>query len=203
MTSATQPKGLSPVVRGGFSIFMLILGGMLLPAFSAALMKGGSPSLILIATLVNLTASAVLFRLAYGCSSKVIKILIYLLFAVQVYWSIHWTVYSSSWLRTSKSCGNQMLSITTASLLFAGENNGTLPSTFAELAKQGVDHRFYICPALKRNAGPSTPSYEIVNPGLKVGDTNKVFLRCKVHGHLARADGTVWVNRKKHTKTIF
>lgn len=41
---------------------------------------------------------------------------------------------------------------------------------------------------------PDNCSYEIVTKGLHEGDTNNVFLRCKIHGYVAYADGSVYDN---------
>jgi len=35
-------------------------------------------------------------------------------------------------------------------------------------------------------------SYELLSPGLPAIDVNTAILRCKIHGHLGYADGTVF-----------
>jgi hypothetical protein len=47
---------------------------------------------------------------------------------------------------------------------------------------------------------PADSSYEIVTPGLKDGDTNGVFLRCRIHGYLGYADATVFDGVRRRTK---
>ncbi len=41
---------------------------------------------------------------------------------------------------------------------------------------------------------PDNCSYEIVTQGLKEGDVGGVFLRCKIHGFLGCADGSVFAD---------
>ena len=62
--------------------------------------------------------------------------------------------------------------------------------------------RLWVCPADDGNpmAGkrdwadfvPSRASYEIVSPGVSDSETNAVLFRCKIHGHLCHADGSVY-----------
>ncbi|MCX6902967.1 MAG: hypothetical protein NTW03_05725 [Verrucomicrobia bacterium] len=33
-------------------------------------------------------------------------------------------------------------------------------------------------------------TYEIVSPGMRSDETNKVFMRCTIHGHLGYGDGS-------------
>jgi hypothetical protein len=46
-------------------------------------------------------------------------------------------------------------------------------------------------------------SYEVVSPSARDGDTNAVYLRCKVHGHLGYADATVFDGKRRGTKWLF
>jgi hypothetical protein len=67
--------------------------------------------------------------------------------------------------------------------------------------------RFWVCPSDKRN--PMTglrdsssfradlASYEIVSPGVANTETNAVFFRCKIHGHLCYVDGSVFDGVKR------
>jgi hypothetical protein len=47
----------------------------------------------------------------------------------------------------------------------------------------------------------SHSSYEVVTTNLLAGDTNGVFMRCKIHGHLGYADGTVFDGSRRRTKS--
>jgi hypothetical protein len=38
---------------------------------------------------------------------------------------------------------------------------------------------------------PENSNYEIVTPGARADETNKVFIRCTIHGHLGYCDGRV------------
>jgi hypothetical protein len=66
----------------------------------------------------------------------------------------------------------------------------------------------YICPGdharkTARNWAEfttNTSSYEISATGIKVGDTNTVWLKCKLHGHLGYADMTVFDGKKRRLK---
>jgi hypothetical protein len=68
--------------------------------------------------------------------------------------------------------------------------------------------KILICPAEhKRQPAASwasftseNSSYEILVGGLRDGDTNGVFLRCKIHGHLGYADGTVFDGVRRRLK---
>jgi len=43
-------------------------------------------------------------------------------------------------------------------------------------------------------------SYEVISPGTPEWNTNTVFLRCKVHGHLGYVDGTVFDGKRRRRK---
>ena len=71
--------------------------------------------------------------------------------------------------------------------------------------------RILVCPGdhsrrLATNWASFTPdqsSYEIVTLDLVQGDTNGVFLRCKVHrDHVGYADGTVYDGISRRTKVL-
>lgn len=47
---------------------------------------------------------------------------------------------------------------------------------------------------------PGHSSYELVTPGLVRTDTNSVFLRCRVHGHMAYSDHTVFDGTRRRHK---
>jgi hypothetical protein len=68
--------------------------------------------------------------------------------------------------------------------------------------------RWMICPAdVSRHCAsnwssftPENSSYEIVSPGIALEDTNSVFLRCRVHGHVSYADMTVFDGARRRHK---
>jgi len=92
----------------------------------------------------------------------------------------------------SVSCGNYMASIGCATRLWAGDHDDQLPSDLLSMSNEVIATKILICPGdhLRQPAAswavftPANSSYEIVIPGLRDGDTNGVFLRCKIHATL-------------------
>jgi hypothetical protein len=110
------------------------------------------------------------------------------------------------WVK-SMNCGNSMCSICFAARVWALDNNGKMPSDFLSMSNELSTPRVLICDAdHSRRAAPNwasfTPglsSYEIVD--LRDGDTNGVFLRCRIHkDHVGYADGTVFDGTRRRTK---
>jgi hypothetical protein len=110
----------------------------------------------------------------------------------------------------SLGCGNYMVSIGCAARLWAEEHGGRFPSDLLSMSNELVAPKILICPgdhSRSRAASwatftPTESSYEIVTPGLQESDTNSVFLRCKIHGHLGYADTTVFDGSRRRTKKI-
>lgn len=109
----------------------------------------------------------------------------------------------------SMSCGNYMCSIGFGARLWAEDRDNTLPRDLLSLSNELATPKLLICPgdhsrisaANWASFTDATSSYEIVNPGLSKSDTNRVFLRCKVHhDHLGYADGTVFDGVARRTK---
>src|SRR5580765_2776762 len=109
----------------------------------------------------------------------------------------------------SMSCGNYMCSICFAARTWALDSNGKMPSDFLSMSNELSTPRVLICPSDRSRRAASnwasfTPahcSYEIVGSGLSDGDTNGVFLRCKVHkDHIGYADSTVFDGIRRRTK---
>jgi hypothetical protein len=111
----------------------------------------------------------------------------------------------------SIQCGNYMASIGCAARLWASEHDGHLPSDLLSLSIEIGTPKILICPSdhSRRPAAswstftPINSSYEIVTPNLKDGDTNGIFLRCKIHGHLGYADATVFDGTRRRTKSFY
>jgi hypothetical protein len=101
-----------------------------------------------------------------------------------------------------------MVSIGFAARLWADDHEDQLPSDFLSMSNELIITKILICPGdhLRLKAGNWTAftsensSYEIVTPGLRDSDTNSVFLRCKVHGNLGFADGTVFDGVRRRLK---
>jgi len=115
------------------------------------------------------------------------------------------------WLKRnaeSTKCGNHMLSIGSASRSWAGDHGGHMPSSLLPIAEDADTTWIFVCPGDHHRQPaasvsvftPSDSSYEIVTPGVPEADTTRVFLRCKIHGHLGYADGTVLVHGRPHHK---
>lgn len=95
------------------------------------------------------------------------------------------------------NCGNQMQSILLeAAMLWPDDHDGHLPTNFISMSNELIIPQILVCPA-DRSRHPAASwstfsadncSYEIVTPGLSKSDTNRVFLRCKIHGYTGYAD---------------
>ena len=107
-------------------------------------------------------------------------------------------------------CGNTMIPICFAARYWWAEedHDGFMPSNLTQMSNELATPKFLVCPGdYSRHAATnwasitsSNISYEIVNTGLRAGDTNGVFLRCKVHGFFGYADGSVYDRKRKLKK---
>ena len=108
----------------------------------------------------------------------------------------------------SAKCASNMISICLTAWVWAGDRDGYLPTNFVSMADELLVTKVLICPAdhLRQPATnwesftPTQSSYAIVTPHARCGDTNVVFLRCPIHGHIGYADGSVFHGTKKLTK---
>ena len=99
----------------------------------------------------------------------------------------------------SAGCSNTMGAICCAARIWAGDGDGHFPSDFLSMSNELNTPKVLICPgdhsrqpaASWATFTPADSSYEIVTPGLHDSDTNNVFVRCKIHGHLGYADCAV------------
>jgi len=112
-------------------------------------------------------------------------------------------------LSESRACGNCMISIDFAARLYAEEHDGYLPSNLFSMSNELVAPKILVCPGDRSHTPaaswamfvPTDSSYEIATKRLRVGETNRVFLRCKVHGHVGYGDGSVFIDGKRHRKS--
>ncbi len=111
----------------------------------------------------------------------------------------------------SVSCGNYMVSIGYAALVWANDQElDHFPFDLLSMSNELITPRILVCPGdrLRQPAAswasftPAESSYEVVTPGLRIRDTNGVFLRCKVHGYLGYADATVFDGVKRRSKVF-
>ncbi|MEW6305010.1 MAG: hypothetical protein AB1705_16160 [Verrucomicrobiota bacterium] len=101
-----------------------------------------------------------------------------------------------------------MVSIAYGARFWAAEHGGRLPSDFLSMSNELAVPKILHCPGdHSRQPAPSwaaftsaDSSYEIVTVGLRDGDRNGVFLRCKVHGHLGYADATIFDGVRRRSK---
>src|SRR5436190_2789352 len=102
------------------------------------------------------------------------------------------------------SCGNYMVSIGSAARLWANDNGDRFPPDLLSMSNEVISPKILICPgdhSCKASASwasftPEQSSFEMVTPSLREGDTNVVFFRCRIHGSVGYADGSVFVNGK-------
>jgi hypothetical protein len=99
-----------------------------------------------------------------------------------------------------KTCGDYMCMLTLGAQEWSMDHGGYMPAELGSLTNELVSPRYFVCPGdhSRRPAldwqsfTPDQVSYQVVTPRLRVGDTNSVFLRCRVHpDHVSYADGTV------------
>jgi hypothetical protein len=108
----------------------------------------------------------------------------------------------------SMRCGNNMASVGCAARCWALDHDGHLPPDFHSMANEVGTLKVLVCPGdhTRKPAASwsafteADSSYDILNPRLSEGDTNGVFMRCKIHGHLGYADGTVFDGVRRRTK---
>jgi len=108
----------------------------------------------------------------------------------------------------SRNCASNVVSICFGALLWANEHAGSFPTNFSCMSNELNSPKILVCPAdhsRKRSAdwvafSAWGSSYDIVSSGVREGDTNTVFLRCGVHGHLGYPDGTVFDGIRRHRK---
>lgn len=104
-----------------------------------------------------------------------------------------------------------MTSIGYAARMWAADHDGYLPSNLLSLSNEVSTPRIFICPGDRTRQRavdwssftPSNSSYEVVTPRLRGMDTNGVFIRCTVHGHLGYADSTVFDGKRRRIKVLW
>jgi hypothetical protein len=101
----------------------------------------------------------------------------------------------------SISCTSNLKQIGLAARMYANDHEQTFPKDFPSMSNELINPKLLVCPgdSTKTRAvdwstlTPQNISYEIVSPAMKEGaaTTTKVFVRCPIHGHVCRGDGTV------------
>ena len=100
-----------------------------------------------------------------------------------------------------QECGNQLVRLSFASMMWLQQiNTENYPEEFSQMFDIVGSPKGLFCPAdqgrtvvrdwSRFEEGMAT--YEIVSPGVPFTETNAVFVRCPIHGHVIRADGFVY-----------
>jgi len=99
----------------------------------------------------------------------------------------------------SAGCASNMKAICLSGRLWANERVELMPTNFMCMSNEIITPKVLRCPA--DNARPRVntweefseekSSYLMVSPGANEGTTNVVFIRCRIHGHLGFADGSL------------
>ena len=107
----------------------------------------------------------------------------------------------------SASCAGRLFPLTFVAMVWATEHGDRYPTNLFYLSNQ-VAARWLICPSDSSRQpasdwssfAPDHSSYELVSPGIAPADTNSVFLRCRVHGHMSYTDATVFDGKRRRHK---
>lgn len=106
-------------------------------------------------------------------------------------------------------CGNYLVSIGYGARLWSEDHGGErFPPDLRSMSNEVATPAIYICPgdhsrepaASWAAFTPEQSSFEVVTPSLPAGDTNRVFLRCKIHGSVLYGDGSVFVHGQRYQK---
>jgi hypothetical protein len=91
------------------------------------------------------------------------------------------------------NCSNQMhVVLFAATLLWPENHGGHLPSDFLSMSNELTTPKFLVCPEDRKHQPAlswatfttNNCSYEIIAPGILKNDTNRIFLRCTIHGYV-------------------
>lgn len=135
----------------------------------------------------------------------ILKIAIGLAVLAAAYVALVWPVAKAS--AESKGCASAVTSICLSARCWALDHGGIMPTDFVCMSNEISTPRILSCVESRRARSSdwaafsiTNCTYEIVAPGMRMEETNKVFLRCTVHGHLGYADTTVFDGTRRHGK---
>jgi len=106
----------------------------------------------------------------------------------------------------SKSCRSRLISIGLGARMWASEHGEAFPSGLLVMSNELNSPKILFCAGSKPfPAGWNSwsafddrqSSYALVSTNIVEGETNRVFLRCKFHGHLLYGDGSVFDGKKR------
>lgn len=111
----------------------------------------------------------------------------------------------------SVECGNLMSSIGCGAWTWALDNSNHLAHEFRPMSNELCSPRFLLCPSDHdrvrakdwESLDQTNCSYEILAPGMSADDKTNAYFRCKIHGHLGFADGTVFDGKRRRTKVFW
>jgi hypothetical protein len=98
----------------------------------------------------------------------------------------------------SISCINNLKQIALAGRIYANDHGDVLPADFAAMKAELNSPKILVCPGDSSKSASrdwntfnfAESSYEMVSPGAKTSDAQKVFVRCRIHGSVALVDGS-------------
>lgn len=99
----------------------------------------------------------------------------------------------------ARNCLDNMKSMGYAAGIWSLGHAGASPTNWLCFSTELITPRMMLCPADSgraaatewANFGPENTSYELAIAGGPWGNSNRVFFRCKVHGYVCLADGSV------------
>ena len=104
----------------------------------------------------------------------------------------------------SLTCASSVTSICLGARIWAEDHDGFMPTNFICMSNEVNSPKILSCQPSRRASNwsaftPENCTYEIVAPGMRADETNKVFLRCTIHTHLGYSDSTVFDRvRRRH-----
>lgn len=107
----------------------------------------------------------------------------------------------------SRLCQSAMSSICLAMRLWAKDHDGFMGTNFICMSNEICAPKILSCVPARRTRTESwaefTPqncTYDLLTPGMRIGDTNTPILRCTVHSYLGYYDTTVYDGVRRHGK---
>ena len=107
----------------------------------------------------------------------------------------------------SKTCAGAVASICLSARCWALDHDGIMPTDFLCMSNELCTPKILSCVVSRRVRSSNWSAfsmtnctYKIVAPGMRIEETNKVYLRCAVHGHLGYGDTTVFDGTRRHGK---
>lgn len=104
------------------------------------------------------------------------------------------------------NCRSNLISIGLAARMWASEHGGAFPGSLLVMSNELNSSKILFCAGSRpfpagRNSwsafNDQQSSYALASTNIVEGETNRIFLRCKFHGHLLYGDGSVFDGRKR------